>query len=243
MTILTAMQIVRTQDWAIIKKLAADISATSRDAIVIQADPNDEISILIDYKALTTFGNVAEPVDHEGELTFTIKPKQALAIRAFNDQLIVVLSFEGFQTFVRQAAKREAEKQAYFDRSWRVRPGTRDGFTEITFEGTPSPEIRNMLKAANYRWARTRGCWYGETADLPEQFRVSQAKVADELAADICALDDEEMNRDQRIEELEALIEKASQKPVKKTGSRIGFDTSKTKAKQPAKRKLPPVKN
>jgi len=234
MSFLNPMQIVRTQDWAIIKKLADDVSASNRNAIVVQADPNNEASIPVDYQSLTTFGDVAEPTDRQGTLCFVIQPKQALAMRTFNEQLVVVLSFEGFETFCRKANEREAEKQAYFDRSWRVRPGTREGYTELTFEGTPSEDIRTTLKQAGYRWARTRGCWYGATADLPERFRVSQAKIADELSADICALDDEKQSDEQRIDEIQTMIDEASRKPEKKTGTR--------KAKKTAKRKLPPVK-
>lgn len=52
-----------------------------------------------------------------------------------------------------------------------VRPGTRPGFVEIAFPSKPADAIREELKAAGYRWARSRSCWYGPADRLPERYQ------------------------------------------------------------------------
>ena len=49
-----------------------------------------------------------------------------------------------------------------------IREGTRPGFTEIAFDGKPSAEIREKLKAAKYRWSPKNKVWYGKTDALPD---------------------------------------------------------------------------
>lgn len=39
---------------------------------------------------------------------------------------------------------------------------------ELTFDGKPSEQVRELLKANGYRWNKTRGIWYG-FADITEQ--------------------------------------------------------------------------
>lgn len=39
---------------------------------------------------------------------------------------------------------------------------------ELTFDGKPSEQVRELLKANGYRWNKTRGIWYGFT-DISEQ--------------------------------------------------------------------------
>ena len=36
---------------------------------------------------------------------------------------------------------------------------------EITFDGKPSEEIRNALKALKFRWHNVKKCWYGYSTE------------------------------------------------------------------------------
>lgn len=67
----------------------------------------------------------------------------------------------------------------------KIGPGTREGYSEVRFASKPSGEVRDMLKAAGFRWAASSGCWYGKSAALP----ASLASGATESAAP-CAVRD-----------------------------------------------------
>lgn len=58
-----------------------------------------------------------------------------------------------------------------------VSPGRRPGVVEVRFEEKPEEEIRQELKSAGFRWARTTGCWYGSEGALPERY--GSARVAE----------------------------------------------------------------
>lgn len=45
---------------------------------------------------------------------------------------------------------------------------------ELTFDGKPSEQVRDLLKANGYRWNKTRGIWYG-FADISEQLNGNTA--------------------------------------------------------------------
>lgn len=45
---------------------------------------------------------------------------------------------------------------------------------ELTFDGKPSEQVRELLKANGYRWNKTRGIWYG-FADICEQLNGNTA--------------------------------------------------------------------
>ena len=47
---------------------------------------------------------------------------------------------------------------------------------ELTFDGKPSEQVRDLLKANGYRWNKTRGIWYGFT-DISEQLNASPANA------------------------------------------------------------------
>lgn len=54
---------------------------------------------------------------------------------------------------------------------------------ELTFDGKPSEQVRDLLKANGYRWNKTRGIWYG-FADISEQLNgnAGQAQTSEKTA-------------------------------------------------------------
>lgn len=48
-----------------------------------------------------------------------------------------------------------------------VRPGLREGFSEVVFPSKPDAAVRDTLKASGFRWSPSSACWYGRTERLP----------------------------------------------------------------------------
>lgn len=61
-----------------------------------------------------------------------------------------------------------------------VRPGTRPGFVEVVFPTRPADAVREALKGAGFRWARSSGCWYGRSDRLPAMLQAQPAESARE---------------------------------------------------------------
>lgn len=66
-----------------------------------------------------------------------------------------------------------------------VRPGKRDGYTEIEFTEKPHESVRSTLKRAGYRWSPRFQVWYGLSEDLPCEFQTGQAEKTQEASDDV----------------------------------------------------------
>lgn len=61
-----------------------------------------------------------------------------------------------------------------------IRPGTREGFVEIVFDGKPSDDIIKALKAAKFRFTSSGGepRWYGKEDAMPAALKTTPAAAA-----------------------------------------------------------------
>jgi len=54
---------------------------------------------------------------------------------------------------------------------------------ELKFDGKPSQEIRDLLKASGYRWNKAKGIWYGY-ADISAKLNAEQTEQPTEQKTD-----------------------------------------------------------
>lgn len=65
--------------------------------------------------------------------------------------------------------------------TYEIRNNTQYNSTEIYFDGKPSEEVRNALKALRFRWHGIKKCWYGFASEWAISEAINTATPEEEL--------------------------------------------------------------
>lgn len=172
--------IVSRTDFAWLSNICTLLPYEGRNVILTVSDPEGDYTLPNGYQRLFTSAAMPEPSDTIHGLLFKIQPKQQLSWINAHGQMILVMHPLSFHRLIQNIAERERVAASTYE----LRPGRRDGYVEIRFGGKPAEDVRTELKAAEYRWARSNGCWFGLRDKLPQRFQEKTTVIEDEAIHD-----------------------------------------------------------